>query len=172
MTLTPRYEIVCTRDFLDVGLLLEGTPDIPLKILARPYIDEEREYGIGSTRWYKTGKFITRSEWNKKAGDMFAPGLVEYYGLKNRVKFDDQETRKNMQIKESNDNMKEKDSEKIVAVYLTKSQCKNLADSLEFDIISYITDCDKVDSIDYVVNLCEAYRKLTEAAKDDTRTSN
>lgn len=176
MALEQRYEIICTRDFLDVGLLLEGSTDIPLKILARPYNNGEREYGISAgCKWYKTGKFITRSEWNKKAGDMFAPGLVEYFGLKNRVKFDEQRTSGPVTKKGNNMAQKEKDLEKIVSVNLTKIQCKHLAEYIEINFIYYLRQDEEIDNIYYLADMCEAYKKLMEAAKgehDDTRTGN
>lgn len=63
----------------------------------------------------------------------------------------------------------------IVSVNLTKSTCKNLAEYIEFNFIDYLRQCDDIDNILYVADMCEACKTLTEAAKgdhDDTRTSN
>lgn len=171
MAFESKYEIVCTKNFLDVGLLIEGTPDIPLKVLARPYLNEEREYGLGSGKWYKTGKFITRSEWNKIAKDRFAPQLVEYYCLKNKVKFDDEEGNKPMPRKGADNKMMEEEKrlEEVVSVNLTKSQCKNLAEYIEFNFIDYLRSDDGIDNIYYLADICEAYKKLTEAYKGEPK---
>lgn len=77
-----RYEIVCTRNFLDIGLMINSFNGIPTQILARPYDGCEREYGgVESVKWYKTGKFTTRSEWNKIAAERYGIDLVDYFGL-------------------------------------------------------------------------------------------
>lgn len=85
-----KYEIVCTENCLDVGLMIGSCNGIPTCILARPYEGEEREYGIGHySLWYRTGKFMTRSEWNKTAGALTKAQIVSYYRLKNKVKFEE-----------------------------------------------------------------------------------
>ena len=85
-----KYEIVCTRNFLDVGLMSASFDGKPTCILARPFQGKEREYGIGNCRWYRTGKYITRYEWNKTTEELTNPQIVTYYRLTNKVEFEDE----------------------------------------------------------------------------------
>lgn len=48
-------------------------------------------------------------------------------------------------------------------VELTKSQCKNLADFLEFNLIESIRNDTDIDNIYYVSDMCKAYEVLREA---------
>jgi hypothetical protein len=52
---------------------------------------------------------------------------------------------------------------KIVKVALTKSQCKNLADFIEFYFIQSIRDDTDIDNINYLVDMCAAYKVLRES---------
>ena len=62
---------------------------------------------------------------------------------------------------------KKKALEKVVSVNLTKAQCKNLAEYIEFQFIDYLRECDDIDNILYVADMCEAYKKLMEASKEE-----
>lgn len=56
-------------------------------------------------------------------------------------------------------------------VELTKSQCKNLADFLEFHLIESIRNDDYIDNIDYLVDMCKAYEVLKKAGGTDGQTN-
>lgn len=47
-------------------------------------------------------------------------------------------------------------------VELTKSQCKNLADFLEFNLIESIRNDTDIDNICYLSDMCKAYDILRE----------
>lgn len=49
-------------------------------------------------------------------------------------------------------------------VELTKSQCLNLAEFIEFSFIDSIRNDTDVDNMNYLVDMCDAYRVLTAAA--------
>lgn len=49
-------------------------------------------------------------------------------------------------------------------IELTKSQCLNLAEFIEFSFIDSIRNDTDVDNMDYLVDMCDAYRVLTAAA--------
>ena len=48
-------------------------------------------------------------------------------------------------------------------VELSKSQITNLADFIEFCFIDEIRNNDTIDNINYVVDMCEAYKTLRSA---------
>lgn len=51
----------------------------------------------------------------------------------------------------------------VMTVELTDSQVKNVADFIEFNLLEAIRqDCD-IDNINWVADMCEAYKKLREA---------
>ena len=50
-------------------------------------------------------------------------------------------------------------------VDLTKSQCNNLCDFIEFNIFEYIRNDKDIDNIDWLVNMMEAYQKLKGGAE-------
>ena len=54
----------------------------------------------------------------------------------------------------------------VMTVELTDSQVKNVADFIEFNLLEAIRqDCD-IDNINWVADMCEAYKKLREAEKE------
>lgn len=61
-----KYEVVCTKSYLDVGLMIEQDDKLePKRVLARSSTySSDREYGIyeGLT-WIKTGVFLSKDEW-------------------------------------------------------------------------------------------------------------
>ena len=61
-----KYEVVCTKSYLDVGLMIEQDNQLkPKRVLARSFTySSDREYGIyeGLT-WVKTGVFLSKDEW-------------------------------------------------------------------------------------------------------------
>lgn len=48
-------------------------------------------------------------------------------------------------------------------VELSKDQCKNLADFIEFNLFQMIRNDDDIDNILWVTDMCDAYRILREA---------
>ena len=48
-------------------------------------------------------------------------------------------------------------------VELTKSQITNLADFIQFNFIQEIRNNDDIDNINYLVDMCDAYKVLREA---------
>ena len=50
-----------------------------------------------------------------------------------------------------------------MVVELTKSQVKNIADFIEFNLLNVIRNDDDIDNILWVNDMCEAYVKLREA---------
>ena len=50
-------------------------------------------------------------------------------------------------------------------VDLTKTQIKNLAEFIEFNLLQVIRNDDDIDNILWVGDMCEAYNKLREAEK-------
>lgn len=62
-----KYEVVCTKNYLDVGLLIKKDGTKPKKILSR-----NSTHGLGSCyggvekiKWIHTGVFLSKDEWNK-----------------------------------------------------------------------------------------------------------
>ena len=60
--------------------------------------------------------------------------------------------------------------DQIVTVRLKKSQCKNLADFIEFGLIEQIRDDTSIDNISWIEDMIGAMRTLEEAAKMDGET--
>lgn len=46
---------------------------------------------------------------------------------------------------------------------LTQSQCKNIADFIEYNIFNDIRKNDDIDNMNWLVDMVEAYKKLVEA---------
>ena len=54
-------------------------------------------------------------------------------------------------------------NEKIVMLQMTKSQCKNVADFIEFGLIQHIKDDPDLDNVLWVADMIDAYRVLKVA---------
>lgn len=50
-----------------------------------------------------------------------------------------------------------------MTIELSKSQITNLADFIEFELIEQIRNDTDIDNINYLVDMCEAYKVLREA---------
>ena len=50
---------------------------------------------------------------------------------------------------------------------LSKSQCKNLADFIEYNFIDSLRNDTDIDNIDYVVDMSKAYEVLRKAGDKD-----
>ena len=59
--------------------------------------------------------------------------------------------------------MAEYDGDKIVSVRLTKSQCKNVAEFIEFGLIDHIRNDPDLDNICWVADMTDAYKALEKA---------
>lgn len=53
-----------------------------------------------------------------------------------------------------------KDDSEQVIVFLTKSQCKSLADFIDFELMETIRKDKEIDSMDWLVDMCNAYVEL------------
>ena len=54
-----------------------------------------------------------------------------------------------------------------VTLSLTKSQCRNLAEFLEFCLIRYIREDDELDNILWLCDMVDAFRLFDEVGKGD-----
>ena len=55
--------------------------------------------------------------------------------------------------------------EEKILITLTKSQCTNLAEFIDYNLLRAIREDEDIDNIDWVYDMCKAYKKLTEAEK-------
>lgn len=53
----------------------------------------------------------------------------------------------------------------MMKVELTKSQITNLANFIEFNLINEIRNDEEIENIDYLVDMCDAYKTFKEAEK-------
>ena len=62
-----KYEVVCTKNYLDVGLLVERDGTKPKKILSRNSTHGLGSYygGVEKIKWIHTSVFLSKDEWNK-----------------------------------------------------------------------------------------------------------
>ena len=54
----------------------------------------------------------------------------------------------------------------MIEIKLTKSQAENLLSFFEFEFIPSIQRDDEIDNIDYLVEMCEVYKKLRDGLKE------
>ena len=52
-------------------------------------------------------------------------------------------------------------------IELSKSQCKNIAEFMEWDIFEAIRNDTDIDNIDWLVDMCNAYEILRKAGNED-----
>lgn len=55
--------------------------------------------------------------------------------------------------------------EEKITITLTKSQCKNLSEFIEFYLMSAIREDEDIDNINWVCDMCESYKTLAGAEK-------
>lgn len=55
-----------------------------------------------------------------------------------------------------------------MTIKLTKSQIENLMEFFEFEFIDSIRNNTDIDNMDYLVDMCEIYKKLKEGADNDS----
>lgn len=54
-------------------------------------------------------------------------------------------------------------SNETISVQLTKSQCRNVADFIEFELIEHIRNDPDLDNIRWIVDMIEAWKTLEKA---------
>jgi hypothetical protein len=54
----------------------------------------------------------------------------------------------------------------MIKVELTKSQVQNLKDFIECTFINFVRDVDEIDNMDYLLDMCDIYKKLKRASND------
>lgn len=61
-----RYEVVCTKNYLDVGLLIEKNHELkPKRVLARASNGSAEYGGVETLTWINTGIFLSSDEWTR-----------------------------------------------------------------------------------------------------------
>lgn len=66
------YEVVCTKSYLDVGLLIEkNNKSKPKRVLARAsgYSNDNEYGGVEALTWVHTGVFLSKEEWQNVSYD-------------------------------------------------------------------------------------------------------
>ena len=58
-------------------------------------------------------------------------------------------------------------SDETITVQLTKSQCKNVADFIEFGLIEYIRNDPDLDNVLWIADMIEAWKTLGKAGRKD-----
>lgn len=86
-----RYEFVCTKDYLSVGLLVEkDASSKPKRILARVETysgRREPEYSCIDPRdWIHTGIFLSKKEWRKLSFNKSSDEILKLLGINKKSK--------------------------------------------------------------------------------------
>lgn len=87
-----RYEIVCTEDYLDIGLCVERDKDLkPTRVLARLFPHSTLssygapEYGaVENLKWINTRKFMSIEKWRKVSYNKSTEQILNELGIKKR----------------------------------------------------------------------------------------
>ena len=85
------YEVVCTKSYLDIGLLIEKNDELkPKRVLARALAyssDPEPEYGgVETLTWVHTGVFLSKDEWKNISCDKATDQILSELGIeKNQI---------------------------------------------------------------------------------------
>lgn len=98
-----KYEVVCTKRYLDVGLLLERNKKIkPKRVLARATTYSNGEYGgVETVDWIGTGIFLSIEEWNEISYNKPTDQILNELGI-NRMTYEyDEELKKEYDIEDS-----------------------------------------------------------------------
>lgn len=92
-----KYEVVCTKRYLDIGLLVEQRGFRPKRVLARAstYGGKDRKYGgVETVDWIKTGVFLSIYEWNKITCDKPTNQILDELCISRTTYRDDEEMKK------------------------------------------------------------------------------
>ena len=84
------YEVVCTKNYLDVGLLIEKNYKLkPKRVLARAsaYSSKpEPEYGgVETATWVNTGVFLSKDEWKNISYNKATSQILSELGIKKKI---------------------------------------------------------------------------------------
>ena len=52
----------------------------------------------------------------------------------------------------------------MATIELTKGQCESLVDFIELNLISSVREDEYLDNLQYVINICDAYKVFKEVA--------
>lgn len=99
-----KYEVVCTKRYLDIGLLIEQRGFKPKRVLARAstYGGRDREYGgVETVDWIKTGVFLSEYEWNKITCDKPTNQILDELGINRTTYKDDEEMKKDYDMEDT-----------------------------------------------------------------------
>ena len=85
MVIDMKYEVVCTKHYFDIGLLIsEGIDSQPTRVLARhsTYSESGREYGgVQAVEWIRTGVFLSEKEWREISCDKPTDRMLVELGI-------------------------------------------------------------------------------------------
>lgn len=82
------YEVVCTKSYLDVGLLIEKNyKSKPKRVLARAstYSNEPEYGGVETLTWIKTGVFLSKDEWKNISYNKATSQILSELGIKKKI---------------------------------------------------------------------------------------
>lgn len=84
------YEVVCTKGYLDVGLLIEKNDKLkPKRVLSRASTyssNPEPEYGgVETLKWVNTGVFLSKDEWKKISYNKGTDQILNELGIKKKI---------------------------------------------------------------------------------------
>ena len=99
-----KYEVVCTKRYLDIGLLVEQRGFRPKRVLARAstYGGKDRKYGgVETVDWIKTGVFLSIYEWNKITCDKPTNQILDELGISRTTYKDDEEMKKDYDMEDT-----------------------------------------------------------------------
>lgn len=78
------YEVVCTKNYLDVGLLIEKTyHSKPKRVLARAstYSSDHEYGGVETLTWVNTGVFLSKEEWKNVSYNKATEEILNELGI-------------------------------------------------------------------------------------------
>ena len=89
------YEVVCTKSYLDIGLLVEKNPK---RVLGRAStFGGKTEYGVGEyggvelVKWVNTGVYLTIDKWIRISYNKSTDEILDMLGIKKGFKMKMQE---------------------------------------------------------------------------------
>jgi len=83
------YEVVCTKNYLDVGLLVERNHELkPKRVLARASTyGSDRQYGgVETVSWINTSVFLSKDEWIKISYNKDTDQILSELGISKNTK--------------------------------------------------------------------------------------
>ena len=86
------YEVVCTKSYLDVGLLLEANSEQkPKRVLARAttYGSDTEYGGVETLTWVKTGILLSKEEWIKITYNNNTDDILNELRIEKKMKEED-----------------------------------------------------------------------------------